>query len=241
MRATDEHHAVDTLAGLGRNPSDIARLTGIPRSTVRDWLRRPPLDDSRGVSPKDPEVPSAEYAYLLGMYLGDGVISRARRCYRLRVSTDAAYPGVIAECAQAMQAVLPRNRVSVWRRTDGSRTVDVSVYSKALPILFPQHGPGKKHQRRIVLEPWQQLIVEDEPEKFLRGLIHSDGARVMNRVGGREYPRYFFKQMSPDIRAIFIRTCNVLGLSVSSSGPTQLSIARRNDVAFVDTFVGAKA
>jgi len=191
--------------------------------------------------PDVPTPPAAEYAYLLGMYLGDGCISADRRCHRLRIATDAAYPSVIAECARAMQAVVPRNRGSVSRRKDGSRTVDVSAYSKTWPSLFPQHGRGRKHERRIVLAEWQERIVEDQPEMFLRGLIHSDGCRVLNRVNGRVYPRYFFSQRSADIREIFAGTCRRLGVTVSAAGRDQLSISRRMDVAFVDGFVGPKA
>ena len=140
-----------------------------------------------------------------------------------------------------MQAVVPRNRVSVGQRTDGSQAVDISAYSKSWPSLFPQHGAGRKHERRIVLAPWQQRIVADEPEMFLRGLIHSDECRVLNRVNGRAYPRYLFSQRSADIREIFAQTCRRLGVTVSPAGPPQLSIGRRMDVAFVDRFVGAKA
>ena len=230
---------MDFLAGGGRSPSEITRLTGVPRTTVRDWLRGPPFQDVPSASPPNP--PTAEYAYLLGMYLGDGSISRGARCYRLRITADAGYPSVISECAEAMQAVVPKNRVSVFPRTDGSRCVDISAYSNVWPLLFPQHGRGKKHERRIILKPWQQAIVDEEPQQFLRGLLHSDGSRVLNRVGKQTYPRYFFKQRSADIRAIFVQVCTQLGVTVSKAGASQLSIARRRDVAFVDGFVGAKA
>jgi hypothetical protein len=46
---------------------------------------------------------------------------------------------------------------------------------------LPQHGPGRKHKRAIVLRPWQQIILERAPHAFLRGLIHSDGCRTVNR------------------------------------------------------------
>ena len=49
------------------------------------------------------------------------------------------------------------------------------------PEAFPQHGPGRKHERPIVLEDWQQAIVDEHPWAFLRGLIHSDGCRTTNR------------------------------------------------------------
>lgn len=38
----------------------------------------------------------AAYAYLLGLYLGDGSISRHPRTYRLRIFQDQRYPLLIA-------------------------------------------------------------------------------------------------------------------------------------------------
>ena len=243
MGTADERRLVDFVAGLGGNASEVARLTGIPRSTIRDWLARPPFHDRpHGASDANPNVPAAEYAYLLGMYLGDGVISYARgRCYRLRITTDASYPGVIAECSTAMQAVVPHNRVSVRRRT-GERAVEmISAYSNAWSRLFPQHGPGKKHERRIVLAEWQEAIVRQHPRLFLRGLLHADGCRVLNRVNGKSYPRYFFTQVSQDIRDIFCRTCDQLGIVTTSRSRKTVSVARASSVALIDSFVGAKA
>ena len=55
------------------------------------------------------------------------------------------------------------------------------VQLAGLVRAFPQHGPGRKHKRPIVLEAWQQAIVEAHPWQFLRGLLHSDGCRTINR------------------------------------------------------------
>lgn len=49
-----------------------------------------------------------------------------------------------------------------------------------LPCLFPQHGPGRKHERPIVLESWQRALVDARPGLLLRGLFHSDGWRGSN-------------------------------------------------------------
>jgi len=179
-------------------------------------------------------------SYLLGFYLGDGWLSRLPRdVYSLRIVTDERYPGIIAECAAAMQAVMPKNRVSV--RQARSRAVEIGCSSKRWPLLFPQHGPGRKHERRIVLEPWQEEIVAAHPREFVRGLIHSDGCRVLNRVNGKDYPRYFFTQVSDDIRRLFCSVLRSLGVEYTWNNWKTVSIARRRSVALLDTFVGPKA
>ncbi len=108
---------------------------------------------------------------------------------------DAAYPAIIEEVCDAILAVRGSGAVSRYR-SPAERCVVLTSYTRAWRCLFPQHGPGAKHRRPIVLEPWQQLIVREHPGRFARGLIHSDGWRGVNRVcvKGRdyEYPRYQF-------------------------------------------------
>ena len=107
--------------------------------------------------------------------------------------------------------------------------------------LFPQHGKGRKHERPIALVDWQRAIVVKHPRSFIRGLIHSDGCRVVNRVpGGYEYPRYFFDQKSDDVRRLFCASLKRLGIQYTWSRSTVVSIARRASVARLDDFVGAK-
>jgi hypothetical protein len=77
---------------------------------------------------------------------------------------------------------MPRNAVSITRLERRS-TLVVSVYSLHLPCLFPQHGSGVKHERRIRLEPWQQELVDAAPWSLLRGLTLSDGCAFINRRG----------------------------------------------------------
>jgi hypothetical protein len=90
------------------------------------------------------------------------------------------------------------------------------------------------------LAPWQEQIVDAQPEAFVRGLINSDGCRVRNRVNGKDYPRYFFTQVSDDIRRLFCRSLNQLGIRYTWNDARNVSIARRPDVARLDGFVGAK-
>jgi len=97
-----------------------------------------------------------------------------------------------------MAEILP-NKVGKIRKTN-ERCWDVYSFSKHLPCLFPQHGPGRKHERRIELTVWQQELVDLDPRHLIRGLLHSDGCRVLNWVNGTPYPRYHFTNVSADIR-----------------------------------------
>lgn len=206
QEAVDE---VLALATSGRNPCEIARATTIPRSTVRNWIDGQIPSRTRSLHgcfrcwpPTQTLSPLLRpaYAYLLGMYLGDGCLSsHARGVYRLRIVLDQAYPIIIEECAAAMSIVMPRNEVLVFPCSKG-KADEVSSYSKHWPCLFPQHAPGRKHERSIELENWQREILDRWPWRFLRGLIHSDGCRFQNPAVHPAktywYPRYLFSNHS---------------------------------------------
>lgn len=177
-------------------------------------------------------------SYLLGLYLGDGCLSLHRRgVYRLRVSLDASQPLVVSTCSDAMAAVARGRRVGCLA---GRGCLVVNAYWKHWPCLLPQHAPGRKHSRRIALLGWQREILAEEPEALLRGFIHSDGSRTLNRVGGSVYPRYEFSNRSADILQIFCQTCDNLGVHWTRPAPTKVSIARRTDVARLDAWGCAK-
>jgi hypothetical protein len=112
---------------------------------------------------------------------------------------------------------------------------------------FPQHGAGRKHERIIRLESWQDRLVNRFPAEFLTGLIHSDGCRTTNRVTGAagnrtyEYPRYFFSNNSPEIRGLFMFACQLLSIECRPNNPHSVSVARRASVARMDACIGRKA
>lgn len=186
-------------------------------------------------------LPSRSYAYLLGQYLGDGFVARLRKgVYALRIFSFSGYPDIVAECAKAVQEVMPKNKVWVTQ-VPGERVVIINSTSKHWPCLLPQHGPGRKHDRPIRLASWQQSIVEHHPEAFLRGLIHSDGCRYVNRVKDYEYPSYGFSNMSADILKSFTDACDQLEIRWRRSNAKNIAIAQRGSVAELDTFIGPKA
>jgi hypothetical protein len=130
---------------------------------------------------------------------------------------------------------------SIVNRTSRQGYCEVYAYSKAWPALFPQHGPGKKHDRSIELTDWQRKLVEDAPELLIRGLVQSDGCRSINTGRNWSYPRYSFTNLSEGIRTIFCDACNQLGLRWTRGGAHRIYISRKADVARMDEFVGPKA
>ena len=89
----------------------------------------------------------------------------------------------------------------------------------------------------------------NHPETLIRGMIHSDGTRHINEVTRRvesglkryRYPRYQFSNLSEDIRGIFTNALDQIGIGWTRAGRRNISVARRRDVALMDTFVGPKS
>ncbi|WP_406416865.1 helix-turn-helix domain-containing protein [Streptomyces sp. NBC_01614] len=259
VHGTKVRHEALTLLRVGAKNADVARMLNVPLGTIGYWKH---VDRAkRGECPgkHDPKCPRCDgreldepaYSYLLGLYLGDGHISHysEHRVANLMITCTESWPGLMDDCEQAVRAVFPDNAVCRVRRTGCS---NVKVYSKHLHCLFPQHGPGKKHERSITLEPWQQEIVDAHPWDFIRGLIHSDGCRITNwttrLVGGErkryEYPRYFFTNVSDDIRQLYTDTLDKLGIAwtqcTRNGNPYNISVARKASVALMDEHVGPK-
>lgn len=241
---------VFALKAAGISDYEIARRTGVSRSTVQRWrkLGPPAWRWSFDNLPRQwRPVDEAAYGYLLGMFLGDGTVTQHPRTMRLQIVLDASQPWIAVECAIAIARVLPV-RVSRYRRRD-EHAVVLSSYNPMWPLVFPQWGAGPKHKRRITLERWQSEICDRHPRELIRGLIHSDGCRCINRFNtklpsGRlahyEYPRYFFSNYSDDIRRIFCTYCDRLRIRWTQSNERNISVSHRRSVAFLDTFVGPK-
>ncbi|MEP6761788.1 MAG: transcriptional regulator [Sporichthyaceae bacterium] len=240
-------------AGASLNPT--SKQTGINRATLRGWKDSPDRairTATRSTCCRCSEAPCAPedleaYRYLLGLYLGDGCLSKAanKDVWVLRISCDDNWPGLQNQCETAIARVLPGNRVG---RVAAIGCHSIHAYSKHWPCLFPQHGPGRKHERPIVLEPWQRGIIEADPRPFVRGLFHSDGCRITNwtvrqlAAGPKryEYPRYFFGNESADIIGLCTWALDLLGIAWRRPKYNTVSVARREAVLKLDEFVGPK-
>jgi hypothetical protein len=238
------YRALDLIAA-GVNDCEVSRRLGVARTTVRHWRwaterNAPPRalcwrcwQPTRRV-----ELSPADYAELLGLYLGDGHISPMPRTVRLRLSLDAKYPRIISDAEALLRRAFPDSRVGRVIADSGS-TVVLWVYHRHLSCLFPQHGPGKKHERPIELEPWQHELVGAAPWAFVRGCIRSDGCSFINRTGRYSYLSFEFRNWSTDILGIFASTCAAVGLHPRQYA-NRVRLCRRADVAELMTYVGVK-
>lgn len=247
--AQEQREETLRLVRAGIADREIARRTGVARSTVRNWrLNGIPARYGRldplpaGWRPSNTQ----SYAYLLGLYLGDGHIGRHGRSTGIDIYLDLAHPGIVQEATEALGKVFS-TAVHSWVRP-GTNCVRLTSYGPHWPRAFPQHGPGPKHLRKIELVDWQQAIVEEYPREFLRGLIHSDGCRCVNEFTVQlkngpkryRYVRYFFSNLSEDIREIFCESCELLGIRWSMSNRRNVSVSDRRSVELLDLFIGPK-
>jgi len=60
------------------------------------------------------------------------------------------------------------------------------------------------------------------------------------RVAEYAYPRYFFPNLSADIRGLFCATCDQLGVRWTLPNPRNASVEHRNSVAVLDAIGCAK-
>jgi hypothetical protein len=186
-----------------------------------------------------------EYAYLLGLYLGDGCIDLMKngRSFRLRIAQDKRYTGLIQKCVDTIHIILPTNKVFI---SNSIGCVMITVTSTQLVRLFPQHGEGVKHNRKITFEDWQWKIIDEFPLEVFRGLYHADGSRAQNIVKGTNYVRYIFTNKSVDLIELFKYVCDKIGVHWTTkqahykNQSYNVYISRREDIAYLDSVVGAK-
>jgi hypothetical protein len=234
------------LVRAGLNDCAVARRLGVPRSTVRDW-RAPRYVRTSSVQtcPRcwgeirgGLTFTDKDYAEVLALYLGDGHVARTGRSDRLRLFLDSRYTRIVDEAADLLERCFPGWHVGRGLAHGGTMTI-LSVYCTHLRCVLPQHGPGKKHERAIVLEGWQRTLLDRAPWSFLRGCIRSDGCVFVNRTGRYEYLSYDFKNRSTDILDLFTGACDRVGVEYRRYAD-HVRIYRRGSVALMLENVGLK-
>ena len=102
------------------------------------------------------------YAEVLGWYLGDGHLARGRgQNWVLSIINDERYVVANARVPLLLMRIKPSGH-AYQRRRPGS--LITAMWWMHWPCLFPQHGPGRKHERRSSLTPgnrrsWTSILL----------------------------------------------------------------------------------
>ncbi len=91
------------------------------------------------------------------------------------------------------------------------------------------------------LATWQQSLVERLPGGLVKGLIESDGCRIVTDDRGLMSTRYHFSNRSEDIKEVFCSALDNLGIPWTRPCEQQIAIYRKTAVARLDEFVGPKS
>ena len=84
-----------------------------------------------------------------GCHLGDGhIVVRAGLPRFMQRCLDSIYPELIEEAAAALERTFPGSRARRYAWGEARREI-VQLCNPALLVAFPQHGPGRKHEREI--------------------------------------------------------------------------------------------
>ena len=78
------------------------------------------------------------------------------------------------------------------------------------------------------------------PRPGFQAPVRSKTKLPSGRVAEYAYPRYFFSNLSSDIRGLFCESCERLGLRWTQSNHRNISISHRASVALLDENVGPK-
>jgi DNA-binding transcriptional regulator WhiA len=185
---------------------------------------RPPVSD------KDKII----HAYIIGIALGDGNLSRPNgRTTRLRITCDTKYPTIIQEITSALSQLLPKNKVSI---VPGPKPTycNVSVYSEKLNGLLPwKVNNGSKFLQQAHIPMW---IFEDTDYHIavLKGLIQTDGSIYKDRT----YTMINFTSIIEPLADDVAKLMELLGFkptkskTIQKSGKTKYTIRLARDTDY---------
>jgi hypothetical protein len=106
-------------------------------SRTRHMVQLAPWDRGQVTCPRcdDTLLDGAAYAYLLGLYLGDGYIDRMPRTYRMRIFQDQRYV-LLIELARGAMARVRRSTPSKVSIVPQTGCVAVVAYWNHWPACF---------------------------------------------------------------------------------------------------------
>jgi hypothetical protein len=179
----------------GISQNKIHKILGFDRTTIRQILKDPEDYIKKSIPEFNLDnIDRQSYAFILGVYLGDGCISKTHRqnVFKIRIFCDAKYVNILNEITKSLEIIFPNSK-TLKRNHTSVNCIEIYLYSSHILKLFPQHGLGRKHERPIVLEDWQREIIDEYNVEFLKGLIYTDGSFYYS--GKYEYCNFTNKSM----------------------------------------------
>lgn len=231
----------------GENWLTISKKLNIPRGTIKYWFDGGEIKFNKQLKKEfnlktfleeieNDERKKRAYSYILGLYLGDGHITKTAKkdIYRLRIFLHDRYKNLNEYALRNLQEILVENKCTIFSSKDCALDI-ISVYKKNIKEIFPQHGEGLKHKRKIKLEKWQKEIID--PLCFIQGLFHSDGSYVQGKN-----VFYQFTNMSTDIKKMYLYYCKKIGVQTSSTdfNKKNIYIYKKNFVKYLEEKIGTK-
>ncbi|MEX1064200.1 MAG: LAGLIDADG family homing endonuclease [Candidatus Paceibacterota bacterium] len=118
-------------------------------------------------------------AYVIGLAVGDGNLSKLARATRLRITCDNKYPKLMNRVVASLRLLLPENKVGIVKRP--RNCTDVYVYSNHLEKLLGWKGDmGSKFKQNVSTPEWIFGSWRYKA-KYLKGLIETDGSVYQDR------------------------------------------------------------
>ena len=244
-RSLEDVRAVFALKARGMTDREVSQGTGVPVNTIRLWRNRQvpwcaragvlhegrPRDDT---PPDLASLPREAYAYLLGMYLGDGWLSRNGSSWMLRIALDEAYQGIVAECERALREVSQDG--PLFARREGPTAWSSAQRGIHGRSCSPSTVRGGSTTAGLNLPTGSRRSSRRPHSASCEASSTSDGWRGLNRVYAKgkryEYPRYQFSNRSDDIRKLFTDVCDRLDVEWRQWTRYHVSVARRKSVAY---------
>jgi intein-encoded DNA endonuclease-like protein len=214
-RRIREYDEAVHLAQKGRSVTEISNETGMPDATIRGWL----LDGRRPWTRYELFRPTSsdQLSYVIGVYMGDGSISRWRNRFSLRLSVkDKEFADKFSStCAQ----ILGKEPYSVRHVED--RDNYETIVANVSFCKFLERG-------LLGLDRY----VREHPSGFVRGLADSDGCPAVTTTKKRGKPWFFVQVVvatSTSIRLLsytrtILRECLGLKATFLYKGKPRLSV-----------------
>jgi hypothetical protein len=231
----------------GKNKLQLSKEYNIPRTTLKYWIKNKELNKrplverkntSKSIKTIEIEIENNRevYNYILGLYLGDGCISPNKMSYKLRIVQDIRYPNLINQINESLYLFFNK-KVNIGNKKGCN---EIIICDKNLPLYFPQHGLGKKHNRKIELSDFQRKNINHS--QLLKGLWVTDGSFYLIK---KKYEAYNFTNKSLDIISLFEECLLELGIKyrkrLKNNGLWIVEIMKRTEVNKMKDIVGVKS